>query len=361
MITAYSLFVIIFNLVVYAVLGILYKFNFKIFKADGSELPTVSILIAVRDEEQHIENLLNDLRNQNYPKHKLQILIGNDGSKDRTRELLFKHSDNQIHVIDIEDQVGHLKGKMNVLAQLSELATGDYLLFTDADVRLNENWVKGMILSRRPEAAMNCGFTGIETESIFQSLQHVDMVFGQGMLKVLNDLGMNNAVIGNNLLVSRDAYSKVGGYKSLPFSVVEDVALMQSFLKKGYGVHLNYTPDTYLTTIGESSWSKLMIQRKRWMAAFATVPYWLIIVLIIKVSFLPALLYLLQFSPWFGLFFVLKVGLALVFYNKIAKTVKINIPVIHVVLYEFFEPITYFSTLIYYILPAKVKWKGREY
>ena len=321
----------------------------------------VSIIIAARDEEQHVENLLNDLRKQDYPKHKLQILIGDDGSKDGTLMLLTQHSDPNIEVFRIVQEESRLKGKMNVLAQLSELATGDYLLFTDADVRLNSNWVKGMIQTAKPEAAMHCGFTGVKAVGAFQSLQHVDMVFGQGMLKVLNDLGMVNAVIGNNLLVSREAYCKVGGHKSLPFSIVEDVALMQSFLKEGYRVHLNYTPDTYITTTGESSWLKLMAQRKRWMAAFATIPYWLRIVLLIKFSFLPALLYLLQFNSWFGLFFVLKVGLSLAFYNEIAQTIKIKVPIVHVVLYEFFEPIAYFSTLIYYVLPIKVKWKDREY
>ncbi len=358
---AYSVFLVVFSLTLYFVLWVLYRFNFKVFKADESVLPLVSILIAARDEEDHIRNLLNDLKGLDYPKHKLQILIGDDGSKDSTNELLRQHAESNVQVLNIEGKVGGLKGKMNVLAQLSDLATGDQLLFTDADVRLSKNWVKGMLFSGKPKAAMLCGFTGIESTGTFQSLQHVDMVFGQGMLKVLNDLGMANAVIGNNLLVSKDAYSKVGGHKNLPFTIVEDVALMQSFLKHGYKVYLNYTPDTYITTTGESSWLKLMVQRKRWMVAFAAIPLWLKIVMIIKFSFLPALLCLLQFNPWFGLFFVLKIGLALGFYNEIAKTIKIKVAVIHVVLYEFFEPIAYFSTLIYYILPIKVTWKGREY
>lgn len=319
------------------------------------------MLIAVRDEELHIQNLLNDLENLDYPKHKLQILIGDDGSKDKTCELLNQYSGGNVQVLSIKDRIGELKGKMNVLAQLSDLAKGDYLLFTDADIRLPNNWAKGMVLSGNLQAAMQCGFTGIEAEDAFQNLQHVDMVFGQGMLKVLNDLRMPYAVIGNNLVASKEAYDKVGGHKNLPFSIVEDVTLMQSFLKHGYKVHLNYTPETYITTTGASSWRKLMSQRKRWMTAFTAIPLWLKIILIIKISFLPALLYLVQFNPLFGLFFVVKTGLALVFYNEIAESIKIKVPTIYILLYEFFEPIAYFSTLIYYILPIKVKWKGREY
>jgi len=339
----------------------LYRFNFKLFKANDTTLPLISVVIAVRDEELHIQNLLNDLKKLDYPKHKLHILIGDDGSRDSTNELLNLYSEDNFQVVNIEGGMGELKGKMNVLAQLGNVAKGEYLLYTDADVRLPSNWAKEMVLAGNPDAAMQCGFTGIEAVDAFQNLQHVDMVFGQGMLKVLNDLGMNYAVIGNNLLVSKVAYDKVGGHKNLPFSIVEDVTLMQSFLKHGYKVHLNFTPETYITTQGESSWLKLMVQRKRWMAAFAVIPLWLKIVLIIKISFLPALLYLLQFNPWFGLFFLAKIGLAFFFYNEIAKSIKIKVPTMYLLLYEFFEPIAYFSTLIYYILPIKVKWKGREY
>ena len=48
------------------------------------ENPTVSVIVAVRNEEENIRDLLKDLSNQSYPKNKLQFIISDDRSTDKT-------------------------------------------------------------------------------------------------------------------------------------------------------------------------------------------------------------------------------------------------------------------------------------
>ncbi len=54
----------------------------------GDDLPVVSILVAARNEEQNIIRCLQALTELDYPAYKLEILVGNDASEDKTRELV---------------------------------------------------------------------------------------------------------------------------------------------------------------------------------------------------------------------------------------------------------------------------------
>lgn len=361
MIFAYSVFVLCFNLILYPTLWILYKFNFKRHLNKNISQPSVSILIAVRNEESNIPKLLEGLTAQNYPKEKIQILIGNDASEDNSLELLRQVANTQIQIVDIKEQVSGLKGKMNVLAHLVKLANGEFLLYTDADMYLNPNWVEGMVASVKNNIAVVGGFASIEPKDTFLALQNIDLHFGQGMLKVLNDLGISISILGNNMLVTKSKLDELGGYESMNFSLVEDVALLARLVENGNEAILNYNESTHIHTTGESSWKMLMNQRRRWMQGFKSTPIWLQLILLIKLSFLPSLIYLALQNPIFILGFMIKSGLSLLLIKEVERSVKTSNSVFVVLLFELFEPILYYSTLICGVLPTKLKWKGRGY
>lgn len=362
MILTFSGFVVFFNIVILILLNLLYRYNFKSTKQVSGELPKVSILISVRNEQDNIPNLLEDLDQLDYPMEKLEILIGNDNSDDDTLRLLQEHTGRFTkRMVDVDSCIGQLRGKMNVLAQLGMLAKGDCLLFTDGDMRLNKNWVRGMVAGWQSDKAMVAGFTNIKGNTRFSALQNVDLFFGQGMVKVLSDLGCSIAVMGNNMMVDKKKYDEVGGYQSLPFSIVEDVALMRKFRQQGFRVVHQYNADTLLATLGCDTWSSLMRQRKRWMESVRKLPVWLMMIMTLKFSFLPALLYVSSYNLLFVLFFIMKAGLSLLFFEQIANSVKISVKRTNVLVYEVFEPIVYFSTLVFTLLPFRLDWKGRRY
>ena len=53
-------------------------------KIENSKEPTVSVIVAVRNEEENLKDLLEDLSRQTYPQEKLQIIIANDRSTDNS-------------------------------------------------------------------------------------------------------------------------------------------------------------------------------------------------------------------------------------------------------------------------------------
>ncbi len=88
--------------------------------------PTVSILIAARNEEQRIDTKLANLRELNYPKNLLQIIVISDGSTDRTAALLDEHKAFVVSVI-----LPVSMGKAVALNKGKAQATGEILVFFD--------------------------------------------------------------------------------------------------------------------------------------------------------------------------------------------------------------------------------------
>ncbi len=107
------------------------KENSEIFdKSDN--FPSVSILLAVYNEEKHILKKIQSTLETNYPSEKIEFLIGSDNSSDRTNELIqaAKQKYPQIKFYDIKKRTGK-SGIINILKKNTE---NEILILTDAKV-----------------------------------------------------------------------------------------------------------------------------------------------------------------------------------------------------------------------------------
>jgi biofilm PGA synthesis N-glycosyltransferase PgaC len=93
----------------------------------SSITPTVSILIAARNEETRLPAKLESLRSLNYPQNLLQIVIASDGSTDGTADIL---RENATHIVPVI--LDESNGKAAALNKAVEYATGEILVFLDA-------------------------------------------------------------------------------------------------------------------------------------------------------------------------------------------------------------------------------------
>jgi glycosyltransferase involved in cell wall biosynthesis len=107
--------------------------------------PLVSVLIPARNEEQNIGNLLNDLQNQSYLN--IEVSVFNDQSTDRTEEIIENYikTDSRFHLLNSEGLPAGWLGKNNACHKLAQNATGDYLLFLDADVRVKSGLIESAL------------------------------------------------------------------------------------------------------------------------------------------------------------------------------------------------------------------------
>jgi len=100
--------------------------------------PTLSLLIPARDEEANIGNLLVDLTS--ITDQIMEIIVCDDQSTDRTAAIVetFAASDSRTRLMRCGELPDGWSGKNHACHCLAQEATGDYLLFLDADVRVRE-------------------------------------------------------------------------------------------------------------------------------------------------------------------------------------------------------------------------------
>jgi|SRR5579872_6485387 len=114
----------------YAVILLLLGLRKKVQpKVNESYTPTVSVLIAARNEERDIAWKLRQTLAWDYPKGKLQVLVASDASVDATDEIVKSFHDPRITFVRMERQVG----KNSALNDLAKRSTADLLFFTDAN------------------------------------------------------------------------------------------------------------------------------------------------------------------------------------------------------------------------------------
>jgi glycosyltransferase involved in cell wall biosynthesis len=107
--------------------------------------PLVSVLIPARNEEGNIGNILKDLQKQSY--RNIEVIIFNDQSIDQTKEIAesFSKTDKRFTIFDSEGLPEGWLGKSNACHQLSQKASGEYLLFLDADVRVKSGLIESTL------------------------------------------------------------------------------------------------------------------------------------------------------------------------------------------------------------------------
>jgi poly-beta-1,6-N-acetyl-D-glucosamine synthase len=110
--------------------------------AESTEFcPRVSVLISARNEEQDIEWKIKETLQWDYPQDRLQVLVASDASEDRTDEIVRSISDARVNFIRMEQR----GGKNIALNQLTALATGELLLFTDANAHVSSSSFRSLV------------------------------------------------------------------------------------------------------------------------------------------------------------------------------------------------------------------------
>ncbi len=95
-------------------------------------LPSVSVLIAAHNEEQHIAAKLANCAAVDYPPDRIEFLIGSDGSHDATNALVRAHAAPNVRLLAFAER----RGKPATINDLLAEARGDILVFTDANTLL---------------------------------------------------------------------------------------------------------------------------------------------------------------------------------------------------------------------------------
>ncbi|CUS95957.1 glycosyltransferase [Candidatus Kryptobacter tengchongensis] len=230
-------------------------------------LPDVSVVVAARNEEENIERCVRSILELDYPKDKLEIIVANDGSTDRTEEIVrnLQQNNSNLKLLNIKANINNLKGKANALAQAIDKARGEIIFMTDADCAVPKTWIKGMLKYFDEETGVASGITIIESGKTFYGMQSLDWAFLLGVAASVGKLFKPVACIGNNMAFRKKAYVECGGYQNLKFSITEDFALFKAITSNGkwkYAFPVDI--ETLVISKPLKTWKELYHQKKRW-------------------------------------------------------------------------------------------------
>jgi chlorobactene glucosyltransferase len=202
--------------------------------------PLVSVLIPARNEENNIRRCAESLLNQTYENY--EILIIDDNSTDRTREILqeLAAENKRVRVFRGKPLPEGWFGKPFALQQLLEFAEGDILLFTDADTVHSDTSISWAVTNmEHSNADLVSGYVGQQLRSFGEITAVPVMFFLTGFVipMFLNKYiknGAFSAAIGQYIVMKKSVFKDIGGYEAIRKKTTEDVYLSRYVKDKGY-------------------------------------------------------------------------------------------------------------------------------
>ncbi|MCH8902531.1 MAG: glycosyltransferase [Bacteroidetes bacterium] len=256
----------------YALLFTYYLFGWLTLKnsetTSGAPSTKISVIIPVRNEEESIGDCLGDLANQDYPKELFEIIVVDDHSTDDTLKVISAYQANNIKVLEFRDENVRSAFKKQAINLGIENATGDLIMTTDADCRMNEKWLSGFAgYYEQHRAKMISGPVVYKpNKSLLQKFQALDFtgLIGVGAATISN--GSPQVCNGANLAYEKEAFHAVGGFEGVnKIASGDDMLLMQKIARKyPNSVRFIKNRDTIVYTTAPSTLSEFISQRQRW-------------------------------------------------------------------------------------------------
>lgn len=193
------------------------------------DMHKISILIPVFNEEKNIRNKIKNILSQSYPKSNLEIIIASDGSYDKTVPIAKKYKSEKLKIFDSKVR----KGKNSVLNDAERLASGDILIFTDANAIFEENSIERLVIPFKDKSiGLVCGHLRYIKNSMGNVARGEGLYFRyEAIIKQLeSDLGILPVVTGSIYAIRRELFVE------LEDEVANDFAHPVKIGAKGYKI-----------------------------------------------------------------------------------------------------------------------------
>lgn len=220
-----------------------------------SAYPTVSVVVALRDEHDHVDDLLTALMAQNYPN--VEFLLVDDHSTDATVRLLRQwESRGNVRVI-----CACGKGKKAALHEGIAAARGTWVALTDADCTMPPTWVSSLVASALTQQASMVIGPVRSRGNWFYELDQLSLV---GVTMGSAAWGKPVLCSGANLLVKREVWLLADLCEKQASG--DDMFMMSSLKASGYRIVPTIARDALVTTCAPASLRQFMDQHARWLS-----------------------------------------------------------------------------------------------
>jgi cellulose synthase/poly-beta-1,6-N-acetylglucosamine synthase-like glycosyltransferase len=229
-------------------------------KTEGKQqgiLPNVSIIVPAYNEERIVAESVRSLQNLDYPADKIEIIVVNDGSTDKTKEICEKIRG--IRFINLEKNSGTKAIPLN--RGITE-AHGEVIACLDADSMVDRHALRRMIcFFQDPRVgAVTPSLKVHDPKNMIQKLQWFEYIFAVFLRKLMSFLDCIYVTPGPFTLYRREALECVGGFDEK--NITEDMEMAMKLQKNNYRIENAVDADVY--TLAPDSVGSLYRQRRRW-------------------------------------------------------------------------------------------------
>ena len=196
----------------------------------GSGSPYVSVIIPLYNNQQNIERCLRSVENQDYPNDRMEIIVVDDGSTDRSAEIAHEHNVKVLRQRHSGQGAARNKGV--------DEAHADIIAFLDADDVATNSWLKEVVpfLNDGEIVAVGCSHDLLNKDNDFVKIAWLERYFRHSYSpERTNHLGASGCIY------NKSVFKEIGGFDPR-MSPAEDMDLSIRVASKGYTLFLIKKP-----------------------------------------------------------------------------------------------------------------------
>ena len=226
-----------YTIIIGFVIGFILFFKFPTLKKGTEQMNQkmkVSVIIPARNEAHNLPAILGDLKKQSYHIH--EIICIDDNSKDATAQIIKEHNAKCIMLNGLPQ---NWKGKPWACQKGAQAATGEILVFLDADVRLSEYAIESL-LQRFQKTGKPISIQPFHTVkkqheyfSLFFNLIKI-CATAMSIIYIKKTYGLYGPVF----IIPKQLFDKYRGFEVVKNNVAEDLNLGRFYNKQGIAIDL---------------------------------------------------------------------------------------------------------------------------
>jgi cellulose synthase/poly-beta-1,6-N-acetylglucosamine synthase-like glycosyltransferase len=224
-------------------------------------LPAVTVMVPACNEEDSLPKTLNSLLRLNYPKNKLQIMVIDDGSTDRTLEIARSFEKKGVLVLTKDNG-----GKGTALNLGLEHARGEFVGCLDADAVVEPDALLKMLgyFRKKNVMAVTPSLKCAKPKTVWQKIQVIEFLLGVYLRKVFAYLGSIHVTPGPFTIFRKELFDKHGGYDTR--TCTEDIEI--SLRMQSLGYEIENAVDANVYAVAMPTFKSTKKQRVRWYKGF---------------------------------------------------------------------------------------------
>lgn len=233
------------------------------------ECPGVSVIVCARNEEENLQDYLQTLLAQDYPK--FEVIVVNDGSEDKTQEVLERYAlvSSNLYVTFVPCDAHVISTKKLALTIGAKAAHYDYLLLTDADCRPeSRQWIREMVKGFAPrkghgtEIVLGYG-AYFEEDTLLNSLLNYDTLFNGMQYLGMAAAGHPYMGVGRNLAYRRATFFEHSGFRGLLAERAGDDDLFVNKIATRHNTSIVCSRDSLTWSVPKHTWQEWIHQKRR--------------------------------------------------------------------------------------------------